>query len=300
MTQVIVSLKGDAAGVFDWVRHNHHDTSDLSLIMEKICNHYCSTLTFREQRNTVENMRQASSEGAADFLVRVSNAIQTLNKDWKNHMTREEMDTLQYEVILNGINEEFWHVLDSEAAKYGELEPAQMYNTVKCYEVYLSWNKHLQNKGTYSNQAKAPQQTPRTTFKPRYHKTTAFTVTTIELLEMDSEPAGSDVEVNTEVKEVESISDEAGGTYLPEFLSKSPIGGDWSINVKMANAIQANEQFKKHCFECNSPDHFIKDCPQAKNGQRPQKPMGPHKNHLASVNGKGKTPSSMHTLQGQQ
>ena len=24
MTQVIVSLKGDAAGVFDWVRHNHH------------------------------------------------------------------------------------------------------------------------------------------------------------------------------------------------------------------------------------------------------------------------------------
>ena len=67
MTQVIVSLKGDAAGVFDWVRHNHHDTCDLGLIMEKICNHYCSTLTFREQRNTVENMRQASSKGAADF-----------------------------------------------------------------------------------------------------------------------------------------------------------------------------------------------------------------------------------------
>ena len=46
-------------------------------------------------------------------------------------MTKEEMDTLQYEVSLNGVNEEFWHVLDSEAAKYGELEPAQMYNTVK-------------------------------------------------------------------------------------------------------------------------------------------------------------------------
>ena len=108
------------------------------------------------------------------------------------------------------------------------------------------------------------------------------------------------MEVNTEVKEVESISDEAGGTYLPEFLSESPIGGDWSINVKMANAIQAKEQFKKCCFECNSPDHFIKDCPQAKNGRRPQKPMGPHKNQSASVSGKGKTPSSMHTLQGQQ
>ena len=296
MTQVIASLKGDAAGVFDCVRHNHHDTSDLSLIMEKIRNHYCSTLTFREQRNTVENMRQASSEGAADFLVRVSNAVQTLNKDWKNHMTREEMDTLQYEVSLNGVDEEFQHVLDSEVAKYGELEPAQMYNAVKHHEAYLSQNKCLQNKGTYSNQAKAPQQTPWTTFKPRYHKTTAFAATTVEQPEMYSEPAGSDVEVNTEVEEVESISDEVGGTYLPEFLSESPIGGDWSINVKMANAIKANKQFKKCCFECKSPDHFIKDCPQAKNGQRPQKPMGPHKNHSASVNGKGKPPSSMHTL----
>ena len=107
MTQVIGSLKGDAAGVFDWARHNHHDTSDLGLIMEKIRSHYCSTLTFHEQRNTVENMRQASSKGAANFLVRVSNAVQTLNKDWKNHMTKEEMDTLQYEVSLNGVNEEF-------------------------------------------------------------------------------------------------------------------------------------------------------------------------------------------------
>ena len=160
MTQVIASLKGDAAGVFDWVRHNQHNTSDLSLIVEKICNHYCSTLMFHEQRNTVENMRQASSEGAADFLVRLSNAVQTLNKDWKNHMTKDEMDTLQYEVSLNGVNEEFRHVLDSEATKYGELEPAQMYNTVKQHEMYLSCNKCLQNKGSYSNLTKAPQQTP--------------------------------------------------------------------------------------------------------------------------------------------
>ena len=151
MTQVIASLKGDAAGVLDWVRHNHHNTSDLSLIMEKIRNCFCSTLTFHGQRNTVENMKQASSEGAANFLVRVSNTVHTLNKDWKNHMTREEMDALKYEVSLNGVNEEFQHVLDSEAAKYGELEPAQLYNTVKHHKAYLSRNKHLQNKITYSN-----------------------------------------------------------------------------------------------------------------------------------------------------
>ena len=111
---------------------------------------------------------------------------------------------------------------------------------------------------------------------------------------------GSDVEGITEAEEVESISEEAGGTYLPEFLSESLIGGDWSNNIKMANAIQANEQYKKCCFECNSPDHFIKDCPQAKNGRRPQKVMGPHKNQSASMSGKGKTPSSTHTQQGQQ
>ena len=83
-------------------------------------------------------MRQASNGGASIFLVRVSSAVQTLNKDWKNHMTQDEMDTLQYEVSLNGVNEEFRHVLDSETAKYGELEPAQMYNVAKCHEAYLS------------------------------------------------------------------------------------------------------------------------------------------------------------------
>ena len=71
-----------------------------------------------------------------------------------------------------------------------------------------------------------PQQTPWTTFKPRYHKTTAFTAATIKQPEMDLELTGSDAEVNTEVEEVESVSAEARGTYLPEFLSESPIGGD--------------------------------------------------------------------------
>ena len=33
---------------------------------------------------------------------------------------------------------EFRHVLDSEAAKYGELEPDHMYNVVKCHKTYLT------------------------------------------------------------------------------------------------------------------------------------------------------------------
>ena len=118
--------------------------------------------------------------------------------------------------------------------------------------------------------------------------------------EADPESVGSDAEGGTETEEIETTSEETSGTYLPEFLSDSPIGGDWSINVKMANAIQANEQFKKCCFECSSLDHFIKDCSQAKNGWRPQKPMGPHNIKLATASGKKKTPSSTPTLQGQQ
>ena len=123
-------------------------------------------------------------------------------------------------------------------------------------------------------------------------------MTTVEQLELDAEPAGSDAEGGTETEEVEAASEEVGGTYLPEFFSDSPIRGDWSINVKMANAIQANEQFKKHCFECNIPDHFIKDCPQAKNGRRPENQWGLTK--TASVSGIGNTPSSMPTQLGQQ
>ena len=46
MTQVAGSLKNDAAHVFDWVRHNHHQTGDLGLILRKMRNHYSATLTF--------------------------------------------------------------------------------------------------------------------------------------------------------------------------------------------------------------------------------------------------------------
>ena len=184
------------------------------------------------------------------------------------------MDTLQYEVSLNGANEEFWHVLDSEVAKYGELEPAQMYNTVKHHEVYLSRNKRLQNKGTYSNQAKALQQTPQTTFKPQYHKTTTFAVTTVEQPEMDSEQAGSDVEVNTEVEEVESVSDEAGGTYLPEFLSESPIGGDWSINVKMAMLSKPTNSSRNIVLNATALIISLRTAPEQKTAESPKSRWG--------------------------
>ena len=144
MTHVAGSLKNDAARVFDWVRHNHRQTDDLGLILQKMRNHYSATLTFQEQRNEVENMRQASGEDAVDFLIRVSNAVQILGNDWKELMTLEEMEVLQYEVCLNGVNKDIHHVLDSETAKHGKLNSDQMYDAVKQHEAYVTRNKRLQ------------------------------------------------------------------------------------------------------------------------------------------------------------
>ena len=126
-------------------------------------NHYSATLTFREQRNEVENMRQASREDAVDFLIRVSNAVQILGNDWKELMTIDEMETLQYEVCLNGVSEDIRHVLDSEIAKQGKLNSDQMYDAVKWHEAYVACNKRLQGRGSQPARTQAPAST---SYKP--------------------------------------------------------------------------------------------------------------------------------------
>ena len=150
MTQVAGSLKNDVARVFDWVRHNHHRTGDLGLILQKMQNHYSATLTFREQHNKVENMRQASGEDAIDFLIQVSNAFQILGNDWNELLTLEEMEALQYEVCLNSVNEDIQHVLDSKTARQGKLNSDQMYDAVKWHEAYVTRNKRLQGRSPHS------------------------------------------------------------------------------------------------------------------------------------------------------
>ena len=82
MAQIIGALKGDAADVFDFTfHHGKKHTKDLGLILERMQHHYCGTLTFREQRNTIENMRQKSHESATDFLGRVLEAVDGLTRD---------------------------------------------------------------------------------------------------------------------------------------------------------------------------------------------------------------------------
>ena len=70
MPLVVSSLIGDASDVFDWILSlNHGEPQDLTTLLRMLREHYCGSLTFREQRNTIENLRQKCNEAAIDFLI---------------------------------------------------------------------------------------------------------------------------------------------------------------------------------------------------------------------------------------
>ena len=142
---VVSSLIGDASDVFDWILSlNHGEPQDLMTLLQMLREHYCGSLTFREQRNTIENLCQKPNEAAINFLIRVGTSVSNLAKDWKDELTESELQALQYEVLLNRVKEEIRHVLDSEVAKRdGHLTPQQMYEAIKRYETYVARNKYL-------------------------------------------------------------------------------------------------------------------------------------------------------------
>ena len=175
MSLVVSSLKGDASDVFDWSRSvTPGEAQDLSTLLQMLREHYCGSYTFREQRNMVENLRQRDREDATDFMIRVGTSVSNLGKDWKDQLMDEELQSLQYEVSLNGVKEEIQHVLDSEIARHGRLTPHQMYEAVKKYETYVAHNKRLKGKSAspHTNHQRAVPQT--SGYKPRFHKTTTF------------------------------------------------------------------------------------------------------------------------------
>ena len=54
----------------------------------------------------VENLCQGVCKDAMDFMIRVGTSVNNLGKDWKDQLTEEELQSLQYEVSLNGVREE--------------------------------------------------------------------------------------------------------------------------------------------------------------------------------------------------
>ena len=168
MPLVVSSLMGDASDVFDWIRSlNAGRTQDLTTLLQMLREHYCGSLTFREQRNTIENLHQKPQEVAINFLIKVGTTVSNLGNDWKDELTDVELQSLQYEVSLNGVHEEIRHVLDSEIAKNGgNLTPQQMYEAVKRYETYITHNKRLKGKGANSSTSQPKAAGHTSSYKP--------------------------------------------------------------------------------------------------------------------------------------
>ena len=250
--------------------------------------HYCGSLTFREQRNAIENLCQRSNKAAIDFLIWVGTSVSNLAKDWKDELTECELRALQNEVSLNGVKEEIRHVLDSEMAKRdGRLMPQQMYEAVKKYETYVARNRRLDEKGTStpSGQPKAAGQP--SGYKPRFHKTTAFVATAGAPNDESDHPPGED----SDSHEVEPPLKEDEGLYIPSYLEEA-IPDDPALQVKVARALRVQEMNSRRCYTCNRPGHLARDHQEweEKNGIRPLQSKGPATSKMAPEKARPKPP----------
>ena len=289
MPLVVSSLTGDALDVFDWILSlNQGKPQDLTTLLQMLREHYCGSLTFREQRNAIENLCQRSNEAAIDFLIRVGTSVSNLAKDWKDELTECELRALQNEVSLNGVNEEIRHVLDSEMAKRdGRLMPQQMYEAVKNYKTYVARNRRLDGKGTStpSGQPKAAGQP--SGYKPRFHKTTAFVATAGMPNDESDHPPGED----NDSHEVEPPLKEDEGLYIPSYLEEA-IPDDPALQVKVAHALRVQEMNSRRCYTCNRPGHLARDHQEweEKNGIRPLQLKGPATSKIALEKARPKPP----------
>ena len=289
MPLVVSSLTGDASNVFDWILSlNPGNTQDLTTLLQMLREHYCGFPTFQEQRNTIKNLCQKPQEAAIDFLIRVGTSMSNLGKDWKDELTDEELQSLQYEVSLNRVHEEIRHVLDSEIAKNrGKLTPQQMYEAVKRYKTYVAHNKRLKGKGA-SSSASQPKAAGYTSgYKLRFHKTTAFAATIPETEDdgpghHESSPHGN-----------ESSQEDDEGLFIPSYLEEA-IPDDPVLQVKMAHAMRAQEGETQRCFTCNQPGHLQRDHwkYEEKNGNGPLQLKEPPLNKSAQERAKAKPPPS--------
>ena len=237
----------------------------------------------------VENLHQGVREDATDFMIWVGTSVSNLGKDWKDQLTDEELQSLQYEVSLNGVKEEIWHILDSEIARHGPLTLHQMYEVVKKYETYIACNKRLEGKSAspHTNHQRAVPQT--SGYKPRFHKTTAFAASvegTTDSAPTDSGPSLPEEEGHPEVEPNEEDDE---GLFIPSFLEEA-LGGDGNLQIKMAHTMQAQEKQERRCFICQSPDHLMRDHYQGKNGKGPLQPKGPPQNKSACEMAKASLP----------
>ena len=260
MPLVVSSLTGDASDVFDWILSlNHGDPQDLTTLLQMFREHYCGSLTFREQRNMIENLHQKPNEAAIDFLIRVGTSVSNLAKDWKDEITDSELQALQYEVSLNGVKEEIRHVLDSEMAKRdGHLTPQQMYEAVKRYETYVARNKRLDGKSTATSPSPLKTTGQSSEYKPQFHKMTTFVATAGGPDDEADTSQGPSPSEDHGSPEVEPPPKDDEGLYIPSYLEEA-IPDDPVLQVRVACALRVQEMNTRRCFTCNRPGHLAQD-----------------------------------------
>ena len=192
----------------------------------------------------VKNLHQGPQEDATNFMIWVGTSVSNLGKDWKGQLTQAELESLQYEVSLNGVREEIRHVLDSEIARRGRLTPHQMYEAVKKYETYVACNKRLEGWGASppKGQSKAPNSA--SNYKPRFHRTTAFAAT----IEEPNDEAGHLQEASpsgeVDSNEAGHPREEDEGLYIPGYLEET-IPDNPVLQVKMVHAMRALKREKR-------------------------------------------------------
>ena len=215
----------------------------------------------------VENLGQGVRKDATDFMIWVGTSVSNSGKDWKDQLMDEELQSLQYEVSLNGVKEEIWHVLDFEITRHGPLTPHQMYEAVKKYETYIAHNKHLEGKSAspHTNHQRAVPQT--SGYKSHFHKTTAFAASVKETTDSAPTDSGPSLPEQESHLEVEPNQEDDEGLFIPSFLEEA-LGGDGNLQIKMAHTMQAQEK-QERCFICQSPDHLMRDHYEGKNGKGP-------------------------------
>ena len=209
--------------------------------------------------------------------------MSNLGKDWKDELTEKELQSLQYEVSLNGVKEEIRHVLDSKIAKKeGKLTPQQMYEAVKKYETYVTCNKRLEGRGTSSSASQQKATGHTLGYKPRFHKTMAFAAAIAESENDAHCHQESSPQEEADSFGAESSQEDDEGLFIPSYLEEA-LPDDPTLQVKMVRAMWAQEMETWRCFTCNKQGHLQKDHwkYEEKNGTRPLQLKGPPQNKLA-------------------
>ena len=220
--------------------------------------------------------------------------MSNLGKDWKDELTERELQSLQYEVSLNGVQEEIRHVIDSEIAKNGgKLTPQQMYEAVKRYETYVARNKRLKGKGTssFTSQQKATGHT--SGYKPWFHKTMAFAATITESEDDGPCCQESSSQEGADPFGAESSQEDDEGLFIPSYLEEA-LPDDPVLQVKMACAMWAHEVETRRCFTCNQQGHLQRDHWKYEGKKWDQAPAAKEASpkQVSSREGEVKTPSA--------